>query len=272
MSKRGETMTDAAHAENIETDDAPNPAEEKAREMGWKPKEEWVGDDSGWMEADKFIERNDRLKERADGIAKEQITKLNGRIGELQKTIDGFRGMYDKAEQKAYDRAMADLKAEQREAVASGNVKAFDDAEAKAKALQKEVDVKAKDVSPDEVPAFNDWHRDNDWYGDNVEMSIYADQVARIVAPKLGGEKANVNPEFYKRIGDEVRKKFPDQFENANRKKAIAVDGDGGGKPRKKTKNGYDDLPADAKQVCDRLVKQKLLTREQYCKDYDWSE
>jgi hypothetical protein len=33
----------------------------------------------------------------------------------------------------------------------------------------------------------------------------------------------------------------------------------------------YDNLPAEAKAACDRFVKQKLMTREQYVADFDWN-
>ena len=33
----------------------------------------------------------------------------------------------------------------------------------------------------------------------------------------------------------------------------------------------YDNLPSEAKAACDRFVKQKLMTREQYVADFDWN-
>jgi hypothetical protein len=30
-------------------------------------------------------------------------------------------------------------------------------------------------------------------------------------------------------------------------------------------------LPSEAKAACDRFVKQKLMTREQYVADFDWN-
>ena len=39
-----------------------------------------------------------------------------------------------------------------------------------------------------------------------------------------------------------------------------------------KSKRSYEALPGDAKDACDRFVKQGLMTKEQYLDAYDWSE
>jgi hypothetical protein len=33
----------------------------------------------------------------------------------------------------------------------------------------------------------------------------------------------------------------------------------------------YENLPPEAKAACDRFVKQKLMTKEQYVSEYDWN-
>jgi hypothetical protein len=40
--------------------------------------------------------------------------------------------------------------------------------------------------------------------------------------------------------------------------------------PTGKKKKGYNDLPAEAKAACDKFVKQKLMTVEQYVNEYEW--
>ena len=36
------------------------------------------------------------------------------------------------------------------------------------------------------------------------------------------------------------------------------------------TGRSYEDLPSDAKSACDKYVKQKLMTRDEYLQAYDW--
>ena len=37
-----------------------------------------------------------------------------------------------------------------------------------------------------------------------------------------------------------------------------------------KGKKSYESLPAEAKAACDKFVKQGLMTREEYVKEFDW--
>jgi hypothetical protein len=72
-------------------------------------------------------------------------------------------------------------------------------------------------------------------------------------------------------IGTAVKRAFPHKFSNPNRKAAASVDAGanrGGGPGRLKGKT-YNDLPADAKAHCDKLVTSvPKYTKEKYVKDY----
>lgn len=267
-------MSDAAHAEDARTDNPENAGldpqvEAKAREMGWKPKDEWEGDDSNWMDADKFVERNERIKERADGIAKAEISRLQREVKELSDTIVEFRDYYSKVEQKAQERALAELKRKQREAVETGDTAAFD-------AVDREIEGMAKDVaspekkapdSPDDAPAFREFVSRNDWYNDDIRMTAAANRYGpELVRTKGYGPN---DPALYEEVERLVREEFPDKFGNPARKRAAAVESGNTGPGNKRGgKKGYADLPPEAKASCDKFVKQKLLTKEQYIKDY----
>ena len=72
-------------------------------------------------------------------------------------------------------------------------------------------------------------------------------------------------------VTEEVRRRFPEKFGNPRREKPNRVEG--GGTPSGRSgKKGYADLPPEAKAACDRFVKQGLMTKEEYVKDFDWSE
>lgn len=274
-------MSDAAEA-NAGTEIA-GEVETKAREMGWKPKDEWEGDDTGWMEAEAFIERQENLTKRADAAAqaenrklREEIASLKGVQAEMRQTMDEFREFHSKTEQRAYDRALKDIQTKQRQAVESGDTEAFDAAAAEADALMKDAAASApagkkpdQPQNPDDIPAFKDWHAKNDWYLDDVKLTAYAESIAPAIARKGGYN--GTEAAYYEAITEEVKAEFPDRFENPNRKKAAAVESSGGAAPRKKGRS-YTDLPPEAKAQCDKYVKQGLLTKEQYVKDYDWSE
>ena len=238
----------------------------RAEELGWRPKEEWTGDDKNWIEPERFIERNERLKDRADGIAKAEITRLNGQIAELKSTLEGFKEHYTKAEQTAYNRAIKDLKAQQRKAVEEGDTDAFDRVDAEIADLTKEVETKetAKKTKPEDDPEFRAWQDENSWYGEDIARTVFANQAAEVIGSRPG---APTGRKFFDAVAEAVKAEYPEKFQNPRRKNASTVEG-AGEVIQKKGGKSYADLPAEAKAACDNFVKQGLLTREEYVKDF----
>jgi hypothetical protein len=115
--------------------------------------------------------------------------------------------------------------------------------------------------------AFADWHKENPWF--RTEGSDKGDTVMTSAAVTLYGEQPQSlpEPEKLKRVGEAIRKRFPQEFENPRRREAAAVEG--GNTARRTSGKSYSDLPADGKAECDFFVKNvKGFTRERYVKDY----
>lgn len=233
----------------------PDPdVEAKAREMGWKPKEEWDGDSERWMPAEEFVERNERLQKRADSIAQAEIKRLEGRISELQATINDLGQHMKKADQRAYQKALDDLKAQQREAVEQGDTKAYEQAERQMENLKKDVEAAdeagGQQARPD--ADFRAWHAENAWYDDDVEATVYADQIAPVVARKTGYK----GRALYDAVAQEVKKKFPDKFGNPRRSRPQAVENAGTSSGQAKTL--WDQVPREDRAAFKRFVEQGL--------------
>ena len=255
--------------------------ESRARRMGWKPEGEWHGEPpkDGFRTAEEFVERGEAelpiLRERNRKLD-DELAQTNVRLDEMTGTLTEFRDYHAKTEERALARAKKELVEKQRQAVAAEDTAAFDKATKEIDALDADA-AKARDdaarkptakASGDD-PVFRAWSGENTWYGDDMELTAYADTIAPHVAKKT---QATGRP-YFDAISAEVKKRFADRFENPNRKAAPNVEGGGrmpggGGKKGK----GYSDLPAEAKAACDRYVKQELLTKEQYLADFDWSE
>lgn len=269
-------MTDTSVAET----ERANPSEvretemeTKAREMGWKPEDEWDGEESRWMPADEFLERNERLKDRGDGILKADNARLTGEVSELRRTLEDLKGHMTKVEKNAYDRAIREVQAKQRAAVAEGDVEAFEEAEKERADLDKEVRAHAesgKQDNPDTDPAFVDWSKDNGWYNDDVAMTVWANQAAPIIARRTGLTPSNGRA-YYDAITEAVKEQFPDKFGNARRKAPPTVEGAGDGRAAGKTL--WDQVPKDARETFKRFVRQGLYEdtkegREKYADAY----
>lgn len=264
-----EEIESGAVERHVEAEPEVPETEARAAEMGWAPKDQWKGDPDKWIDAETFIERG----EKTNGILRERNDKLYGEIQELksqlQSSVREFGEATRKAEERAYNKALKDLKQQKAQAVEEGDTQAFTQLEQEEESLRSEyaqTHTKPQQAaSPDEDPAFKAWHADNSWYNSDVRATAYANQIAPIIAQRHGG---NLTRAFYDEVAAEVKKEFPDRFRNTARDKPSPVEGARQTGGRSKKGRGYSDLPPEAKSACDKFVKQKLMTKEQYVKDY----
>lgn len=256
--------------------------EARAREGGWAPESEWKGEppDGGFRTAQEFIDYG----EGKGPTLAEQNRRLSEELAEGRKTqeatlaaLGDFKAYHEDYAKNAKAIALRDLETKQRDAVEAGDVEGFDAAKKEIEALDEPAEKDAD--SPDNDPVFKAWSGDNDWYNNNIKMTLYANNIADIVSTKT---KLKGRP-YYDAIGAEVRKEFPDHFRNSRRGDPPSVEG--GGKPGGERKSGmktYADLPREAKDACDRFCKQTvrnsagesvpLMTKARYVEQYDWSE
>ena len=119
--------------------------EARAREMGWKPLAEYRGPPGRWQPAADFITRgenilpivrdqNRRMTERI-GKLEGEVTSLRSTAQEQLQIIRDLRDMGQRQNQAGYDRAMAEIRSKQRQAVESGDTKAYDQLVEQAEAL-----------------------------------------------------------------------------------------------------------------------------------------
>lgn len=97
----------------------------RAMEHGWRPKEEWEGDPSEWVSAKEFNFRGELMG---------RITQMGKKIGSLeeanqllQKTVRGFTEAQKEMAEKAYQRAVRDLRREKAEAMREGDYEAAEE-------------------------------------------------------------------------------------------------------------------------------------------------
>jgi len=244
----------------------------RARGMGWVPQEEFRGDPDKWRPAEEYVSRADELMPimKAQNRKYETtITNLQGDLKVQRETTEKILKMSEKVAQQAYDKAKTDLVSQQALAVKDGDMETWASLEQQKDKLEKPEEIKIPEVGAvtnESNPAFLNWHQDNDWYMNDQDMTLYANAFAN----------ANADPNLpYQSVLDNTRKAveraFPHKFQNPKRTTAAAVDS--GSQlnaidPSKNKKNTYNDLPAEAKAQCNKLVDQKVITKEQYLKDY----
>lgn len=259
MAEEQEVQTEEVHQDNeIET---------RARHMGWAPKEEFKGDPDKWVDADEFVKKGENIMP----ILKERNRALEAKVSEMERTLNELREFHSKAEERAYKRALEDIKAKRKEAIANGDADAFEEAETQMEELREsrqKVVEKPDKKAPS--PEFVEWHSQNEWYGADQKATAYAESIAHFLMTE-NPRYAHDQKAFLNAVKEEVAKKFPEKFGNPRRSSGPSVEGDSkalGGK-RGKT---FNDLPADAKAQCARFERTiPGFTKEQYLKDFDWA-
>jgi hypothetical protein len=263
--------------------------EKEARIFGWVPKEEFRGSDSDWVDAEVFVKRgkeinpilrknNELLMKKLDEKAKE--------IDSIKASVEEFKAFQQESfERKAaeYEVQIAQLKSQKREAIAAGDgdlVVDIDDQIDSLKDAQKEAKAEAKkkaeepakteaQVSIPNDPDLQSWLGRNQWFGDDIEMTNVANGLGESVRrqfPHLSGRA------FLEKLDEKIVEYFPHKS-LGKKAKGSAVDSTGNVRGGTTSgKKSYDNLPDDARQACDRFIKQGWIkSKQEYVDSYDWN-
>lgn len=240
--------------------------EDRAKEMGWRPLSEFKGDESRFVDAETFVKKGEEVLPIVRANAKkaeEALAKANAEIAEMKDSFKEFRKYHSQTEQRALDRARKELEREMSEAVEAKDHRAVREIAADMAALSKDVQTDDQGnpyQSPDHAKTLNAWRGENPWFGADSVMTAAANAVANELE-QSGVKGAEQLAEVAKRM----RAEFPHKFENANRKTPAAVEGS---TPTRKPGKTWADLPPEARAIADKWVKQGLVTKETYVKDY----
>lgn len=247
--------TSDVNESNKQDSQQPSQYEVDAREMGWRPKDEWEGDPEKWRDAKEFVERGE-LYGKIDTMGRE--------LKETKKALRMLQEHHTKVRETEYKRAVEELKALQKKHLEEGNSDGYIEttelltdlrAEQKAREVVAEVTPKQQGVDP----RFIEWVSENSWYEKNQEMRDYADIIGQGYAAKNPG----INPELVlKYVTKEVKSRFKDSFQNPNREKPTAVEGENN-KSAGRGKSSFE-LTDDERKVMNTFIRQGILTKEEY--------
>lgn len=244
-------MSDVSHADDYEdlgleyVDDeatfeealepaAPEPVsiEARARAMGWKPLAEFRGDPRRWTDAATFIahgeeelpilrDQNRRMSEKLARFEPEMET-LRNTITQQAAAIKRAEAIATRADKAGYDRAMAELKARQREAVETGDTVAYDQVQAQIDAsiaARAEAEAVVPVEEPAPAPAREEtWPETTAFLNENPWF--HSDPVLRSAMIKAHEAVVTLHPtigrvEGYARAKAQVIEAYPDRFPSA---------------------------------------------------------
>lgn len=233
-----------------------SPSQERALAQGWKPKDQWEGEDDEFIDAAEFVRRGE-LFNKIDSQSKE--------LKDVKRALNELGKMHAKVSEVEYKRALDSLKAQKKQALLEGDADAVIDIDDRIdlvkeqSKIQNTPQVQENYTDPTE---FSSWKSKNAWYGQDKGLTKYAD--ARGVALAREGHSPS---DVLRLVEREVKEEFKEKFSNPNRTRAGAVEGSGarpgGGKG---SADSYELTPQE-RQVMNTLVRQGVLTKEQYIKD-----
>lgn len=242
----------------------PNPDEDKARRMGWVPKEEFRGDPSKWVSAEEFNRRG----EEQLPLLRANLRRTEQELAELRETTRKFAEFHKRVEQESYSRALETLRQEKiaaRQEFDVAKEMEVDEkiAELKQKGPPKDEPAPQKEQQLD--PDYVAWMEENPWAQDREAYAI-----GMAIGEKLRSQgDRTTGRAFLDKIKLQMVDKYPQLIpgmDNPNRRQPAAV-GQSTTLP-KKAKKTFSDLPSDAKEACRDFVKRGFITEEQYIKDY----
>lgn len=253
--------------------------EASARQQGWVPQEKYRGDDREWVDAETFVRRGREINPilRANNTKlQKQLSDLQSKNKELIEAVNEFREYHAGVDKRAYERAVAQIESERRQAVKDGDVDRQFELEDELREVQaKEPKGEVKKIpveQPEEFhPDFQSWMESNPWFGPDRLKTKLAMGLGEELREELGNTVLNASflKELEVRLSEEFPKQFGKQFGNPNRNSPAMTSGTGrGGSTPTRGKYSVNDLPADARVIMAKFVKQGLLTEAQYLKDY----
>ena len=257
--------------------------EKNARHFGWVSKEEFRGNPEDWVDAETFEKRGKEINpilrsnnERLKKELQEATSKHDKEIAELRSAAEEFKNFQKDSfekKQKQLQEELLSLKSQRKEAMRENDVDLVEEIEDRIDAVKEESarkpeskpEAKAETVILD--PSLSDWMSKNEWFGVDVENTEIVNALGASIRrqfPTLQGK------DFLAKLDERIEDRLPELRGNKNQDRSL-VDSSptrGNNTPKKKS---YDNLPSDAKAACDKYVKQKLMTKEEYVNLYDWS-
>ena len=222
-----EVETSSEDAPQVET------AEDKAKAKGWRPKEDYSGENE-WVDAETYLRNGSYLRE----------------INKLKKVINSLSDTLSKSEERAYKKALSDLEAKKKEAELTSDINKYKEVEAEAKELQKQFNVTSGQSSNvADSGEVKTWLAQNPWFSqpkteEDFDKAALARSASAFFAKNNPGAPLNEELAF---VNSKIQAKFGVKEET--KPKVLSA----GTKPAGASKEEFQGLDAGQKMVVEYL-------------------
>lgn len=244
--------------------------EDKARKMGWVPKEQWAGNPDLWRDAESFVQRGEEILPILQANNRDLLDQVGKLSSELQETksllkasaesieaLKKFNSEHTRAAAKEKKKeivsAIADARKEGDVETEIELTEQLNETTAAIKEAEKTPEVKpVVQQAPPVDPAFTAWSTQNAWFGQDKRRS----SIALAIANELRSDPANpkTGPAFYKLLDKELESTpgfLPPKGNGTSKVEGGRNSSNGGGDSNSGGKS-YADLSPEAKAICDR--------------------
>ena len=259
--------------------------EDKAKRSGWAPKAEFKGAPDQWRDAGEWNERADTvlpIMKATNKKLEEELSRLGKENTETKDTLKRITKVNDEYLTGQYDSQMADINTQMETAVEIGDTEAFTRLREQEANIVKPEPITVPENK--EEPAVQEpstetvrWMNDNPWFGKEENAS----NLAKLVAGQLPENDPLRQPGNEYALGEYAKRQaqaiYPNVFTNPNQEISDMDEPTiRGTETVTAIKNGktWNDLPQDAKDHCNKLLKNPRLvaagfTKEKYMATYN---
>lgn len=256
--------------------------EQKARELGWVPQDQFKGDPGKWVDAESFVERgeqvmpilrqNNKKLEEALGKTQAEVNRLTQLFAAAQESMTALKEFHSEHTARAVEEAKAKLLTELKAAKEDGDVELevkLTDQLTDMKAAEREAGKKKETPPPapqggnQQVdPAMQAFLSENSWYGSDARKTARANGIAQVLRSDPENDGL-VGKAFFDRIIAEM-----------NGERAPFTSKVSGGTPSGGGSGGkaYADLPPEAKEACARQGKKVVGEGRAFKTNADWQK
>ena len=242
----------------------------RARQDGWRPKEEYTGPPGQWKDFGEFNEVGDRIASRMSS----KIGTLEADNAKQTKLIEKLIKSQGAVTRQATEDAIAKLSEQRSDAIFAGDESAVNDIDGKI-AEVKDANAEADDDDdgrPPMAPETVTWVEENkSWYDADVPANIPMMQYAAA----MENAEVAMDPDatigtILGRVTQRVQERFPDRFEatKAPRKapRKPAVEGGRGTAKSNGAAANFADYPAEVREMAKFFEDSGHMSQKQYLK------
>jgi hypothetical protein len=238
------------------TEQAPelSPVQQEALDSGWVPKEDFHGDQEKWVDAAEFLRRGELFH---------KIEAQSREVKDLRKALVEMKKLHASVREVEYTRALDTLKAQKKNALEEGDADAVIAADERidmVREQQRQLQYEPADIPQTgaEHPEFVAWTAKNSWYVNNNPMRAFADALGQELSAQ-----GLTPPQVLKKVEEEVRKEFPNKFQNPRQARPSSVEGS---TPKGSSSGGFQ-LSPDERRIMNTFVRSGAMTEAAYIAD-----